>query len=146
MHSFITDEVQLLNNSVAIGDFDNRSDIVFTNFETDVIAIFRGHGNGTFAIPKIYSTSDRSRPCTVTITDFNNDSISDIAVANSGTNNVFLLYGYANRTLGNETSYSLGYEHRPYSVAVIGLNQDGWMDIVIACYGTDSIETLIRMC
>jgi hypothetical protein len=134
--------------SVAIADFNNDThlDIVVTNSETDNIAILLGYGNGTFAIAVTYSPGVRSRPYTVAIGDFNNDNVSDIVVANSGTNNLFLLYGYGNGTFGNQTSYPLGYNYLPYSVAVTDLNQDNWMDIVIACYGTDHIETLIKMC
>jgi hypothetical protein len=82
----------------------------------------------------------------VAIGDFNNDNVSDVVIANSGTNNIFLLYGYGNGTFGNGTSYPFGYDYRPYSVAVTDLNQENWMNIVIACYGTDHIETLIKMC
>jgi hypothetical protein len=134
--------------SVAVADFNNdhQLDIVVTNSETDNIAILFGHGNGTFKNGTTYSTGDRSRPYTVVISDFNNDNISDIAVANSGTSNIFLLYGYGNGTFGNETSYPLGYGYNPYSIAVAHLNQENWMDIVIACYSTDHVETLIKMC
>jgi streptogramin lyase len=134
--------------SVAIADFNNDThlDIVVTNSETDNIAILLGYGNGTFAIGVAYSTGVHSRPYTVAIGDLNNDKVSDIVIANSGTNNIFLLYGYGNGTFGNETSYPLGDGYLPYSVAVTDLNQDNWMDIVIACYGTDHIETLIKMC
>jgi hypothetical protein len=134
--------------SVAVADFnsDIYLDIAVTNSETDSITILTGYGNGTFAIVVTYSTGARSRPYTIAIADFNNDNISDIAVANSGTNNIFLLYGYGNGTFGNEMSYSLGYGYLPYSIAVKDLNQDNWMDIAIACYGTDHVETLIQMC
>jgi hypothetical protein len=94
----------------------------------------------------MYSTGARSRPYTVSIGDFNNDNRSDIVIANSGTNTIFMLYGYGNGSFGDETSYALGYEYLPYSVAVTDLNQDNRMDIVIGCYGTDHIETLIKMC
>ncbi len=134
--------------SVAIADFNNDThlDIVFTNSETNNIAILLGYGNGTFTIGATYSTGTRSRLYTVAIGDFNNDNVSDIVIANSGVSNIFLLYGYANGTFGNETSYPFSYDYLPYSVAVKDLNQDDWMDIVIACYGTDLIETLIKMC
>jgi hypothetical protein len=134
--------------SVAVIDFNNDThvDIVVTNSETDSITILFGYGNGTFAIEVTYSTGAGSRPYTVAIGDFNNDNILDIAVANSGTSNILLLYGYGNGTFGNETSYSLGYAYQPYSIAVKDLNQDNWMDIVIACYDTDHVETLIKMC
>jgi hypothetical protein len=50
-------------------------------------------------------------------------------VTNSGTSKIVLLYG--NGTFGKETSYSLGYNYHPYSIAVKDLNQDNWMNIVI---------------
>src|SRR5205814_9990447 len=97
--------------SVSIADFNNYTylDIVVTNSEIDSISILLGYGNGTFVIEMNYSTGARSRPYTIIISDFNNDNKSDIAVANSGTSNIFLLYGNGNGTFGNETSYFLGY-------------------------------------
>ncbi|CAF0957422.1 unnamed protein product [Adineta steineri] len=134
--------------SIAIADFnhDNHSDIVVTNSETDNIAIFHGYSNGTFALTALYSTGTRSRPYTVTVGDLNSDNYLDIIIANSGTNNIFILYGYPNGTFGNETSYPLGYGSLPYSIALTDLNQDERMDMVVACYGTDNIDTLVKMC
>jgi hypothetical protein len=134
--------------SIAVADFNNdhQLDIVATNSNTDNIIIFFGYGNGTFTIGQTYSTGTRSRPYTVTIGDFNNDKNSDIAVANSGTSNVFLLYGNGNGTFTNTTLYPLGYEYQPYSIAAKDLNEDNWTDIAIACYGTDSAQTLIQTC
>ena len=134
--------------SVAVADFnnDNQSDIVVTDSETGDVAILLGDGHGTFAIGAVYSTGARSRPYTVSIGDFDNDRRLDIVIANSGTNTILLLYGHGNGTFGNKMSYTLGYEYHPYSVAVTDSNKDNWMEIVIACYGTDNIETLIKMC
>jgi hypothetical protein len=129
--------------SVAVDDFnnDNRLDIVVTNSETNNDFIFRGFGNGTFANEAIFSTGDRSRSYTVVTSDFNNDNKSDLAIANSGTNNVLLLYGF-----GNETSYPLRYDYRPHSIAVTDVSQNRWMDIIIACYGTDNVDILMKIC
>jgi hypothetical protein len=134
--------------SVAVADFnsDKHLDIVVTNSENDNIAILLGYGNRTFASRVTYSTGVRSRPYTVVIGDFNNDNISDIGIANSGTSNIFLLYGNGNGTFGNQKLYPLGYGYHPYSIAATDLNQDDWMDIVIACFDTDHVETLIKMC
>ena len=133
---------------VAIADFnnDNYQDIAVTISETDNIVVLFGYGNGTFVIGATYSTGYRSRPYTFVISDFNNDKMWDIAVANSGTSNIFLTYGYGNGTFGNEISYSLGYGYHPYSLAVTDLDGDGWMDIVVACFDTDHIEIFIQMC
>jgi hypothetical protein len=134
--------------SVAIADFnnDNQSDIVVTNSGIDTITILLGYGNGTFVIKATYSTGTRSRPYTLSIGDFDKDNRLDIVIANSGISTILVLYGHGNGTFGNEMSYELGYEYRPTSVAATDLNKDGWLDIVIACYGTDYIETLIKMC
>ena len=133
---------------VAIGDFnnDNHSDIVVSNSETDDIAIFLGYGNGTFAVRKTFSTGARSRPYALAVADFNHDNLLDIVIANSGTNNVLILYGLGNGTFGKEELYSLGYDYRPYAVVVTDLNQDDWMDIVIACYNTENVEILMQIC
>jgi hypothetical protein len=93
-----------------------------------------------------YSTGILSRPYTVAISDLNNDYKLDIVIANSGTNNTFLLHGYGNGTFGNETFYPLGYDYRPYSVAIKDLNEYNWLDIIIACYNTNHVEILIEMC
>ncbi|CAF1210047.1 unnamed protein product [Adineta ricciae] len=134
--------------SLAIGDFsrDNHSDIVVSNWESDNIAIFYGNGNGTFVLAAFYSTGTGSQPSTVTIGDLNGDYNLDVVVANSGTSHIFMLYGYGNGTFGDEVSYPLGYESAPYSVALTDLNQDRKIDMVVACYGTDNINALVKVC
>ena len=134
--------------SVAVSDFNNDSylDIVVANSGTDNIVILLGDGTGKFINGKTYLTGIRSRPYTVAISDFNNDNILDIAVANSGTNNILLLYGDGDGTFVNDTFYHFGYEYQPYSIAIGHLNEDDWMDIAIACYGANHVETLIKLC
>ena len=134
--------------SVAVADLndDQQLDIVVSNSQTDNLAILLGFGNGTFAIGAKHSTGTLSRPYTVAIGDLNNDNTMDLVVANSGTSIILLLYGYGNGTFGNNELYRLGYGYHPYSVAIKDLNQDNWLDIVIACYDTDHIEILMRIC
>jgi hypothetical protein len=134
--------------SVAVADFNDDSyiDIVVTNSETNNIGIFLGYGNGTFAHGSQYSTGTLSSPYIVTTGDFNSDNISDIVIADAGTNNIFLLYGYGNGTFGNTAAYALGYGYHPYSVAVKDLTHDNRTDIIIVCHDTDHVETLIRVC
>ncbi|CAF2715852.1 unnamed protein product [Rotaria sp. Silwood2] len=133
---------------LAIGHFnnDNHLDIVVTNSQTDNVVILFGFGNGTFSIGVIYSTGARSQPSAVAVGDLNNDNISDIVIANFGTNFILILYGYGNGTFGNDTLYQLGYEYRPTSVVLADLNNNNWMDIAIACYNTGHLEILMKMC
>ncbi|CAF0810793.1 unnamed protein product [Adineta steineri] len=133
---------------INVGHFDNDniSDIVVSNSETDNIVILSHYNNGTFTTITNYSTGTRSRPYTIAIGDLNNDNQLDLAITNSGTNNILLLFGCGNGTFTNATSYPLGYNYLPYSLAITNLNQDKWMDIVIASYNADHIQTLVKMC
>ncbi|CAF1444074.1 unnamed protein product, partial [Adineta steineri] len=64
-------------SSIAINDLntDNHMDIVVVCSGTNNIAILLGLGNGTFAIPKKYSTGNNSFPLSIVIGDFDNDNI-----------------------------------------------------------------------
>ncbi|CAF3463785.1 unnamed protein product [Rotaria socialis] len=125
---------------------DNQLDIVVSNYRIDNIAILFGYGNGSFYHRGNYSTGDYSQPSTVVICDFNNDKILDIAVANSGTSNIFILYGFGHGIFGNESVYNLGFGSHPYSIATGDFDENGWMDLTAACTGTNHVETLIKMC
>ncbi|CAF1562319.1 unnamed protein product, partial [Adineta ricciae] len=61
--------------SVAIGDFNNDTvlDMVIANHIANKIAVYLGHGNGSFRDPTMYSTGSYSSPYMVTVADFNND-------------------------------------------------------------------------
>ncbi|CAF4508964.1 unnamed protein product, partial [Rotaria socialis] len=125
---------------------DNRLDIVVSNYRTDNVAILFGYGNGSFYNRVFYSTGNYSQPNTVIICDFNNDKILDIAVANSGASDIFILYGFGHGIFGNESVYNLGFGSHPYSIATGDFDENGWMDLTAACIGTDHVEILIKMC
>ena len=125
---------------------DQYMDIIVSYSESDQIAILLGSDTGTFPNQMTYSTGYRSRPYTIAIADLDKDNKLDIIVANSGTSNILIFYGYDNGTFQNETTYSLGYEYHPYSIAVTDLNGDGWLDIAVACYNTDHIEIFMQKC
>ena len=97
--------------AVAVGDFNNddRLDIVVANYDTNNVGVLLGYGNGSFSIVKTYSTGEGSTPYAVTVSDFNNDGQLDIVVANYGTDNVGILFGYGNGTFENQVTYSTGY-------------------------------------
>jgi hypothetical protein len=94
-------------NSLEIGYLNNnaRLDIAVVYLLSNTIGIFLGFGNEPFAGVKTRTTGDGSQPHSVAFGDVKKNGRSDIFVANYGTNNVLLLYGYGHGTFRNETSY-----------------------------------------
>ena len=61
-------------------------------------------------------------------------------MANSGTNNIGLFLGYGNGRFKDQMIYSTGFVSNPSSVAIDDLNNDHYLDIVVANSGTSYIE------
>ena len=132
--------------SVAVGDFnnDNRLDIAVVNYGTNNLGIFIGYGNGTFSSQIIYSTGFGSKPHSIAIGDFNNDSRLDIVVANPFTNNIGVFMGHGDGTFSNQITYLAADNSMPASVAVGDFNNDGRSDIIVANYMADTISLFLR--
>jgi hypothetical protein len=129
---------------VAAADFnrDNHSDLVIANYGIDNIGIRLDDGNRSFTDQITYSTVVGSHPYWVTVEDFNNDTLLDIAVANYGTNNIDVFLGYGNGTFANQLTSSLGSSH-PVSLGVGDFNHDQQLDIVVANNGTFNLTILL---
>ena len=127
---------------IGVNDLNNdqQLDIAVINSGTHSIGIYFGIGDGSFLSSMIYSTGYDSFPRSLAIADLNNDHHLDIAVANSGTNNIGLFLGYGNGTFKDQMIYSTGFESNPSSVAIDDLNNDHYSDIVVANSGTSYIE------
>jgi predicted nucleotidyltransferase len=132
-------------NSVVVGDFNNDSvvDIAVTNQGTENIGILLGYGDGTFSNQTIYSTGNNSAPTTMTVGDFNNDTILDITVANFGTGNIGIFLGYGDGTFSNQTTFLTGNNSQPWWVAVGDFNNDHRLDIATANSGTNNIGVFV---
>jgi hypothetical protein len=126
--------------SVAIGDFDNddKLDLAISNSGTNNIGILLGYGNGSFADQITYSTGDYSRPTSIVVSDFNNDTQLDFAVTNSDSNNIGIYFGYGNGTFRMVATYSTGQSSVPSSIAVADLNKDHHLDFVVTNWGTNN--------
>lgn len=130
--------------SIISADFnnDNILDLATANYETSNIDVLMGHGDGSFSIHITYSTGYDSLPYFVQVGDFNNDSRLDIAVANSGTNNVGIFLGFGDGTFQIQIVFSTGYNSFPQSILIIDINNDDVLDIIVANYGSSSIGML----
>ncbi|CAF4742087.1 unnamed protein product, partial [Rotaria sp. Silwood2] len=120
--------------SITVGDFnrDNQLDIATGNFNMNDVSIFLGHGNGTFVSVMTFSTGDGSAPEFVEAHDFNNDGILDIAIANSGTNNIVVLFGFGDGSFLLGTAYRTGVGSGPYALAIGDFDNDSQLDIAVA--------------
>ena len=103
--------------------------------------MFLNDGSGNFTPQMTFTTGDRSKPLSVVLSDFNNDTHLDLAVTNYDGHNIGIFYGYGNGSFASLIAFSTGAS-RPVSIAVGDFNHDHWMDIVVTNNGTNSIGVL----
>jgi hypothetical protein len=70
-------------------NWDNKPDLVFTNYGSNNVGVLLNAGNGTFSNQTSYSTG--SNPYGLALVDVNGDNLPDIIVANSGSSSVSVL-------------------------------------------------------
>ncbi len=138
---------------VAIGDFneDGAADLaVAVSFRLvgggpgTSIAIILGHGNGTFDPPVHYPAG--IAPRSIALGDFNEDGITDLAVANQDGGNVSILLGLGaagvgNGTFGAPTNYPAG--PGPFQVRTGDFNEDGIADLVVSNNAAFAVSVLL---
>ena len=81
-------------------------------------------------------------PRSVAVGDFNGDGRPDLAVANSGSNNVSVLLGNGDGTFQAPRHFGAG--DSPQSVAVGDFNGDGRPDLAVANSGSNNVSVLIN--
>ena len=136
-----------LPTSIVLGHFtnDGQLNIVVGNYGTHDIVILNYSGNGKFSMQITYTGDSTFYPSCIIASDFNNDKQLDIAVANSVTDTITVLYGERNRTFDKSTVFSTGANTNPQSIAAGDFNDDNRMDIVVAHSGSGSIGLLLKI-
>jgi hypothetical protein len=139
LNYFIVDGSQPL--SIAVGDFNNdsRLDIIVANYGIDNVGVFLGYVSESFLNAPSYSTGPSSRPVSIAVGDFDNDSRLDVVVANNVTDNIMILFGSGYGIFNSHMSYSTGNGSYSCAVAVGDFNNDSRLDIVVANSGTDNV-------
>jgi hypothetical protein len=87
-----------------------------------------GAGTGAFAGPTNYPVG--INPRAIAVGDFRGIGKSDLAVANTGSNNVSILLGAGGGAFGPSTAFNAGIS--PYDIAVGDFNNDHKQDLVVA--------------
>jgi hypothetical protein len=80
-----------------------------------------------------------SFPLAVVAGDFSNDKHLNLAIANSGTDNVGILLGNGNGSFQEQMIFSIGHDSDPHAIIVDDFNDDNLLDIAVANYGTNSV-------
>jgi DNA-binding winged helix-turn-helix (wHTH) protein len=128
--------------SVAAADFNGDGNLDLAVIDNmGWISIFLGNGDGTFQTRTDYYTSG-SFPCGyIGIGDFSGNGTLDIAVANSGSNSVTILFGYGNGTFEpSGARFDTGLT--PSGVAVGDFNGNGRLDLAVASRYGNAVSIL----
>lgn len=118
---------------VTVADFngDGKLDIAATDVGNGVVQIFLGKGDGTFTLGQSFATDTASGPGPTNLItgDFNKDGKVDLAIANSASRTVGVLFGNGDGTFGAATGYPI--EGNVYGIAAADLNGDGHLDLAV---------------
>ncbi|CAM4806422.1 unnamed protein product [Rotaria magnacalcarata] len=130
------------SQALAISDFnkDQHLDVAATYSKSSSVGLFFGYGNGSLSNEVTYSTAVNSQSRSIAVGDLNNDTILDIVVTNSNTNNIGVLLGLGNETFKNLTTYPTDTLADPVSIAIVDLNKDNNLDVAVTNNRANSIN------
>jgi VCBS repeat protein/putative Ig domain-containing protein/FG-GAP repeat protein len=133
---------------VAVGDFngDGKLDAIEVSGGTPMypgpgVAVSLGNGDGTFTQASGSPDSLGTSPSSIVACDFNGDGKLDVAVTDSGANEVIILLGNGDGTFGAPTTIPAG--SNPDAIVAGDFNNDGKLDLAIANYGDGTVTLLL---
>jgi hypothetical protein len=131
--------------SVAVGDFngDSRPDLAVANTDSDDVSIMLGDGGGGFKAAPGSPVPVGTTPQSVAVGDFNGDAHADLAVANTGSNDVSILLGNGGGQFVPALGGSVATGASPISIAVADFNGDSDPDLAIANYGSNGVSIML---
>src|SRR5262245_9743564 len=123
--------------SVVRSDFnkDAASDLAVANEGSNTVSVFLGNGIGGFGPRTDFATG--SFPVSVAAADFDGWGFGypDLAVANTGSNTVSVLFADGMGGFGPKSDWPTG--DQPNSVVSADFNRDGAQDLAVANYGSN---------
>lgn len=134
-------------DSIAVGDFnkDGLADIAVSYLEDNVVRVMTNNGSGGFNTAATYAVGNQ--PYDVVSADLNGDGYPDLVTANTNPNSatgsvsVLLNNGKGgNGTFAAAVNYTVGRD--PYQVAVGDLNGDGFPDLAVTNYASNTVSIL----
>ena len=131
--------------SVAVGDFnlDGNPDLAAANYFGSSVTVLHGNGAGGFTPVTGSPFPVGALPTSVVVGDFNGDGNPDLAVTNSGSNNVTVLLGNGKGGFAPAAGSPFTVGPSPNFVAVGDFNGDGFQDLAAANGGSNNITVLL---
>jgi hypothetical protein len=134
-------------SSMAVGQFNSQADtlpdLVVANLIGNKVSILLSNANGTFSEAKTFSSVEGiAAPLGVAVADFNQDSLDDVAVANSGTGEVLVFLQLTGGLFDPPQTSNAG--GGPSALAAVDLNVDGYPDLVVTDQTGDRLVAFIN--
>jgi hypothetical protein len=117
---------------------DGYLDIV-TAFQEGTVGVAFNKKDGTFASFTVYSTGSATHPENVLLSDVNKDGALDILATDRTRDIVEVFLNKTDGTFGTVSAYPMGSNSRPEGFAAADIDGDGYVDIVTANIGTNTI-------
>jgi hypothetical protein len=133
---------------VADFDVDGKPDLAVSNYSANNIGVLKNtstSGSCTFGATSTYATTG-SNPFGLTAYDINKDGYIDLAVATRGGNTIDIFYNNGDGTFAStpDVSVPVGGSTTPYSVAAGDVDNDGYVDLMTANSGTNTVSFFKR--
>ena len=139
----ITYAVGSLPEAIVAGDFngDGRTDLAIANEGDGTVSVLLGNGDGTFQ-PQVQAGNPAGpAPTSVVAGDFTGNGRTDLAVADSGDNEVSILLANGDGTFQPPVTYAVG--SYPFSIVAGDFNGDGRTDLAVANLGDNTVSVLL---
>jgi len=127
---------------------DGIIDIIVGHYWKNDIKLLKGNGDGTFK--DFVKIADFGHVGPTATTDFDNDGIFDVVASGYygenfdgyPNNSLMIVYGDSSEQFDANDSLPFGSVHK--DVTTGDFNKDGWEDIAVASWGTNSISILFN--
>jgi hypothetical protein len=138
-------------NGIAVGDFnaDGKLDAIVAGggggasagLGSPGLGVSLGNGDGTFTPANGSPISFGQNLDAIVVADFNGDGKLDVAVTDSGANDVYILLGNGDGTFGTPTAITVGND--PDAIVAGDFNSDGKLDLAVANLGDNTVTLLL---
>ena len=136
--------------AVIAGDFngDGNPDLAVANFAGNNVTVLLGDGTGNFAAApgspfEASNAPGNLSPIALASGDFNEDGHLDLAIANSGVNNVSILLGDGTGAFSAAPSGPFATGGFPTWIVAGDMNGDGHLDLAVANATSNSVTVLV---